>query len=205
MKLPVRTRSTRASMVLCMAFCTLTLLACDAPWLSEDSSLVLRRFGTGMVDATDLPFGWGDRRMTVAEVPGAIGRNVTYYAEGPGRSYVNVGQQMRIYPDENTAQIAYEEIVAQAFPAKSADRWLTPTELEFTGRADQLKIACLPGSINGMPFQGCNVVARYKDMVMDLTANVFEDRWLTMEQFRRLVERVDAKMYQASQLRPVGP
>ncbi len=205
MKLPVRTRSARVSMVLCMAFCTLILLACDAPWLSEDSNLVLRKFGAGMVDGTDLPFGWGDRRMTVAEVPGAIGRNLTYYAEGPGRSYVNVGQQMRIYPDENAAQMAYENIVAQAFPAKSADRWLTPAELEFTGRADQMKIACLSGSINGMPFEGCSVVARYGEMVMDLTANVFENRWLTMEQFRRLVERVDAKMYRASQLSSDAP
>lgn len=39
MKLPVRTRFTLVPMVLCMAFCTLTLLACDAPWLSEDLSL----------------------------------------------------------------------------------------------------------------------------------------------------------------------
>lgn len=198
MKLPDCNRSTWALMVLCMAFCTLTFLACNAPWLSDDSNLVLRKFGTGMVDGTDLPFGWGDQRITVTEVPGAIGRNAAYYAEGVGRSYVNVSQQMRIYPDENAAQLAYEEIVAQAFPAKSADRWLTPAELQFTGRADQMKIACLSGLINEMPFEACSVVARYGEMVMHLMGNVFENRWLTMEQFRRLVERVDVKMYQAS-------
>lgn len=176
--------------------------SCQAPDSSKD---MMRRFATGMVDATDLPFGWGDRRSTAAEVPGAIGRNITYYAEGPGRSYVNVGQQMMIYPDESAARLAYETIVAESFPAEYADRWLTPPELEFQGRSDQMKIACLSGAINGIPFEGCSVVARYKDMVMDLTANVFENRWLTMEQFRRLVERVDAKMYRASQLSPDGP
>jgi len=177
-------------------------VSCQAP---DGSEYAMRRFAAGMVDATDLPFGWGDRRSTAAEVPGAIGRNITYYAEGPGRSYVNVGQQMMIYPDEDAARSAYEEIAAQSFPAEYSDRWLTPAELEFEGRSDQMKIACLSGSINGMPFSGCSVVARYKDMVMDLTANVFENRWLTMEQFRRLVERVDAKMYRASQLSPDGP
>ncbi len=35
---------------------------------------------------------------------------------------------------------------------------------------------------------------------MSLSGIVFEARWLTMEQFRRLVERVDAKIYRASQL-----
>ena len=177
-------------------------VSCQGP---DGSEYAMRRFATGMVDATDLPFGWGDRRSTAAEVPGAIGRNITYYAEGPGRSYVNVGQQMMIYPNEDAARSAYEEIVAQSFPAEYSDRWLTPAEVEFEGRSDQMKIACLSGSINGMPFSGCSLVARYKDMVMDLTANVFENRWLTMEQFRRLVERVDAKMYRASQLSPDGP
>lgn len=177
-------------------------LSCQAP---DGSEYAMRRFATGMVDATDLPFGWGDRRSTAAAVQGGIGRNITYYAEGPSRSYVNVGQQMMVYPNEDAARSAFEKIVAQSFPAEYSDRWITPAELEFEGRSDQMKIACLSGSINGMPFSGCSVVARYKDMVMDLTANVFENRWLTMEQFRRMVERVDAKMYRASQLSPDGP
>lgn len=177
-------------------------LSCQAP---DGSEYAMRRFATGMVDATDLPFGWGDRRSTAAEIPGAIGRNITYYAEGPSRSYVNVGQQMRIYPNEEAARSAYEETVARAFPAEYSDSWLTPPELEFEGRSDQMKIACLSGSINGMPFEGCRAIARYHDMVSYLSGNVFENRWLTMEQFRRLVERVDAKMYRASQLSPNGP
>ena len=177
-------------------------VSCQAP---DGAEYAMRKFATGMVDATDLPFGWGDRRSTTAEVPGAIGRNITYYAEGPVRSYVNVGQKMMIYPDESAARLAYETIVAEAFPAKYTDLWLTPPELEYQGRSDQMKIACRSGLIDGIPFEGCSVVARYKDMVMDLTANVFENRWLTMEQFRRLLERVDSKMYQASQLQPVGP
>ncbi len=188
-----------------VAVCLFLIVGCTESYQSGESAFVLSRFAAGMVDATDLPFGWGDRRSTAAEVPGAIGRNITYYAEGPGRSYVNVGQQMMIYPDESAARLAYETIVAESFPAEYKDQWLTPPELEFQGRSDQMKIACLSGAINGIPFEGCSFVARYKDMVMDLTANVFENRWLTMEQFRRLVERVDAKMYRAGQLSPDAP
>ncbi len=39
-------------------------VSCQAP---DGSEYAMRRFATGMVDATDLPFGWGDRRSTAAE------------------------------------------------------------------------------------------------------------------------------------------
>lgn len=60
--------------------------------------------------------------------------------------------------------------------------------------ADKMVVACLPLSINDLPTKSCRVVAQYDDMVTILRGAVFEDRWLTMPQFRRLLERVDARM-----------
>ncbi len=181
--------------------CIWMLQGCVIRSTSSESELVLQRFATGTLDATDLPFGWGDVRSSPAEQPNAVGRNITYYGAGPGKPYVNVGQRMLIYPNELEGEKAYQSLVEQAFPIAYADRWQAPTALEFSERADQIRFACQSGLINGQPFEGCVVIARYGDMVMDLSGNVFEDRWLTMDQFRRVVERVDAKMYQASQMR----
>jgi len=43
----------------------------------------------------------------------------------------------------------------------------------------------------------CVIVARYDDMVTILYGKVFKDRWMTMAQFRRLLERVDKHMNDA--------
>ncbi|MBK9094675.1 MAG: hypothetical protein IPM84_18280 [Anaerolineae bacterium] len=38
------------------------------------------------------------------------------------------------------------------------------------------------------------MTARYGNLLTTLDGQVFKDRWLTMAQFRHLLERVDAKM-----------
>ncbi|MFZ2618471.1 MAG: hypothetical protein WA077_21005, partial [Anaerolineae bacterium] len=53
---------------------------------------------------------------------------------------------------------------------------------------------CNPGVLNDIPVRTCRVTARYGDLVTTIRAQIFEDRWLTMAQFRHLLERVDAKM-----------
>ncbi len=181
------------------------LWACAACSTPRESEFVLRRLATGMVDATDLPLGWGDRRSTVPEVSNATARSITYYAIGPGTPYVNVGQRILIYPSEDASKAAFQDTVAQTIPAAYEDEWVTPPELTFAANADEIRVACLSGFVNGIPHRTCSMIARYGDMLTHLHGNVFEDRWLTMEQFRRLVQQVDAKMYRASQLSPDKP
>ncbi|MGB3060842.1 MAG: hypothetical protein WBD79_16675 [Anaerolineae bacterium] len=48
--------------------------------------------------------------------------------------------------------------------------------------------------INDIPNQSCSFIASYGQLITVIHAQVFEDRWLTMAQFRHLLERVDAKM-----------
>ena len=185
--------------------CTWMLQGCVMHSTTSESEFLLRRFATGTLDATDLPFGWGDVRSSAAEQPHAVGRTITYYGAGTDKPYVNVGQRILIYPNELESETAYQSLVEQAFPIAYVDKWQTPSVLEFSAHADQLRVACQSGLIDGRPFEGCVVIARYGDMVMDLSGNVFEDRWLTMDQFRRVLERVDAKMYRASQMQPTEP
>ncbi len=51
---------------------------------------------------------------------------------------------------------------------------------------------------NGVPMQSCSAVARYDQIVMTVYGNVFQDRWLTMSQFQRLLERLEQRAREAS-------
>jgi hypothetical protein len=148
-----------------------------------------------MMDATDLPFGWGHRWSDSIKTPDGFGQRVTYYGANPrSQPYVNVSQYLVYYRTVEHSRAAYQAAVAEAIPAAYADKWIRPPELDFTARADEMTIACLPGRMEGIYLRSCSFIARYADVVMTVYANVFEDRWLTMAQFRRLVERVDARV-----------
>jgi hypothetical protein len=155
----------------------------------------IRRHGWDALNATDLPFGWGHRWSNTITEPDGYGLHVVYYGANPrSQSYVNVNQRLVYYRTVESSQAAYQAAVAQAIPAVAAHKWVRPPELDFPARADEMTIACLPGRINGIYHRACRVMARYDDVVMTLYANVFEDRWLTMAQFKRLLERVDARV-----------
>ncbi len=151
-----------------------------------------------MMDATDLPFGWGHRASYAVDEFGGVGRVIMYSGANPrSKPFVSVSQYIIIYPDEQRSSSAYDTAVAEAIPAAYADKWVRPPELDFQGHADEVVIACLPGRVGGFYLRSCTVVARYGDMMMRLDGNVFEDRWMTMTQFRHLVERVDKHMNDA--------
>ncbi len=155
----------------------------------------IRRHGWDALNATDLPFGWGHPWDNTITEPDGYGLQVVYYGANPrSQSYVNVNQRLVYYRTAESSQAAYQAAVAEAIPASAAHKWVRPPELDFTAHADEVTIACLPGRMEGIYLRSCSFIARYDDVVMTVYANVFEDRWLTMAQFKRLLERVDARV-----------
>jgi len=153
----------------------------------------------GLIDGTDLPFGWGYRSGKPLEVPGGYGQDVGFHGANPDQyPFVLVTQTLEIYPDESASRTAYQAWIDKAIPPAYADVWVQPPELEgFRGSADEIHIACMAVHINGISTRTCQVIARYGELVTTLFANVFENRWLTMGQFRKLVERLDQRMQAA--------
>jgi hypothetical protein len=178
---------------LTFVLCTVALTAC---WPSDPlAQAAIRRHGVDMMDATDLPFGWGHRWSDSIKTPDGFGQRVTYYGANPrSQPYVNVSQYLVYYRTVAHSQAAYRVAVTEAIPAAYADKWVRPPELDFQGRADEMTIACLPGRMEGIYLRSCSFIARYDDVVMTVYADVFEDRWLTMAQFKRLLKRVDARV-----------
>jgi len=176
------------------------LAACDAParlpgdYYTPESDT--NRIERGMMDAADLPFGWSRRDLGVPDdAKGGIARYRDY--QGPPRStmlFVRAGQTIFLYPNEADSQRAYAKIIAEEIPIAYVDQWSRPSELDFSARADAITIGCISGVINDMPNQLCSFIARYGQLVTVIHAQIFDDRWLTMAQFRHLLERVDAKM-----------
>jgi len=180
--------------------CMIALVSCtpNAPITGTlTPQTPINRLEQGMMDATDLPFGWGIRSTGAPR--DLNGATFAWYRDyqGPPRNampFVRAGQIIYLYSSEIESRGAYQELVNTNFPPVAVNLWPHPKELAVTLRAEENTIGCMSGSVNDIPHQACRVIARYGALVMKLDGQVFEDRWLTMEQFRHLLERVDAKM-----------
>ncbi len=195
------TRRCNHSPVVCflIIFCLMALLLLSSCIRDEMPPAVRQRVRLGLIDGADLPFGWGYRSGGPLDVPGGYGQGVGFHGADPVKyPFVLVTQTLEIYPDESASRAAFQARVDEAIPPGYADVWVQPPELDFRGNADEIKIACMSVHINGIPTRSCRVTARYGELVTTLWGNVFEDRWMTMAQFRYLVERLDKHMNDTS-------
>ena len=156
----------------------------------------INRIERGMLDATDLPFGW---RLESTGVPqdltgGIIARYRDYRGSMGTPIFVRAGQSVALYASEADGDAIYQATVKEMIPVEYEDQWPRPPELDFTTQADAITVGCSAGVFNEIPARTCRVAARYGNLVMTIRSQIFEDRWLTMAQFRHLLERVDAKM-----------
>lgn len=161
-----------------------------------DADELRRQIDQWLINATDLPLNYAQARFTDIEDPVGVGRAVTYHGANPvTQSWVNVSQFIVVFPDAESSIAGYERYLAKAIPPAYADSWPMPPELEdLEARADQLAGGCYSVQIDDLPMRGCRIVGRYGTVVTELYANVFEDRWLTMAELRRLLERADARL-----------
>ena len=112
--------------------------------------------------------------------------------------WVNVVQQVYLYPDNSSASPAYQARVAKKFPAMGQkDGWQLAPHLEFSNHAEQMTIGCLPVSINGVPVDFCRAVAQYQNMIIILYGNLTPDRWLTNEGFQNVLKAMDRRADEA--------
>jgi hypothetical protein len=153
------------------------------------------RFQASFIQAQDLPLGWhrSKRGIQFENVPGAEARFLVFYGTWDSdKSWVNVGQDLILYPDQQAATNAYDKRITEYTEA-----WIIPSELEIVSRADRMHVTCLPGYINGMHYQVCEAIGLYGDMLSILGGNVFDNRWLTMEDFQAVLEAMDRRIVAA--------
>ncbi len=147
----------------------------------------------------NLPPGWYREQGSIETetVPGGEGRFLWFYnTSARGQSWVNIGEVVRVYPDEPAAEEGWLEQRDKYFPP-GAEGWEERPELSFAYRADEVRVACLEAYVNGYHHYACRAVARYGRVVIVVLGNVFDDRWLTMNEFREVLEAADRRAAEA--------
>jgi hypothetical protein len=163
----------------------------------------LERLFPLFIDVSDLPPRWWHGGAEIEPVEGAVSR--TYFFHGsndPDKLYVNVSQQLAMYPDAASAAAAYPGWVSKEFPAID---WQPPPQVAFQSKADQFDLKCIAVNIDGHPAHSCTALARYGDVISNIYANVFEDKWLTFADFERLLKRADKRLYEGAMLKSPTP
>ena len=158
----------RRPLILCMliSLCLMASLLLGGCFHDEMPPAIRQQVRLGLIDGTDLPFGWGYRSGKPLEVPGGYGQDVGFHGADPAKyPFVLVTQTLEIYPDETASRTAYQAWVDRAIPSAYADVWVRPPSLDYRGNADEIKIACMSMHDNGIPTQACKVTARYGEFV----------------------------------------
>jgi hypothetical protein len=182
--------------------CVLMLAACSSASTpsSGENSASESTIGQVMLQVEDLPSGWrvgGEESEKAANVEKTY---VWFYGTSdPDQSWIGVSESMDAYSQPEQAIQAFKDLVIQSFPPKFIDSWKSFPTLGFAHHADEWKVACLPAVISGNNSLGCKAVARYGNAVVRIMSNVFDEQWMTMSDFRAVLEAADKRLMTYSQ------
>ena len=164
-------------------------------WDASPQQGPISPFESVRINLGDLPEGWRMGGGEPEDVPGAEAYIYWYFGTSdPHETWINVSQKMIQYEDADAAAGAFRGWVDWSVPPSHRDKWIMPEELVIDCGADEMAVACLPRNINGLDHYACTVTALYGDMVVVLWGNVFDTQWLTMQDFRSLLEAMDERM-----------
>jgi RHS repeat-associated protein len=148
-----------------------------------------------IVQNDELPPGWQVDIWAWDELVGMPSRVFGYkYPAALGQPGLNLKERVVVYSTTLLAQQAYPRVLDTYFPPHAADEWKTMPELTIPHHAEEMKMACIDSNINGIAFKGCRSVARYQNVIVITSGNVFEDQWLTMDGYRQMLETVDRRV-----------
>ncbi len=158
-------------------------------------SPALNRIFASQITAQDLPSGFGRYGAQIKDIPEAEGRIFAFHSTDSAMTSI-VSEELYVYKTVDAASKSYGAWVDSEIPPYAADSWITPKELVFTGRADQMRVACLSGVVNFQSNHACGAIGRYGDTIVILRGIVI-DPWLTMTDFRKLLEAMDRRIVAA--------
>jgi hypothetical protein len=142
----------------------------------------------------ETPQGWqlgGKSDYKVLETPSQF---FWFKNVAASKSGAKLSEEFVVYSAVLLAQQAFPTVLDGSFPPAYADKWKTMPELAVQSHADEARSACLSATVNGNSIQQCVVIARYQNVVVITRGNIFVDQWLTMSDFRQMLEAVDRRV-----------
>ncbi len=138
------------------------------------------------------PSGWRFAGQTSYDEVGMPSHYYWFKNPPAERAGATLSEEFIVYSTTVLAEQAYPRILNEFFPPAHADAWKVVPELAIQHHADEMKIACLPGAqFNGSPNMGCDAIARYQNVIVHTIGNVLPNQWLTLSDFRQMLEAVD--------------
>jgi hypothetical protein len=145
---------------------------------------------------TDLPAPWfdghGSPQITIVD-----GKEELFYFfhhnRVPDLLHVMIGENLTLYANEEEAHEGYVLKLGEGSPSLATDWQENPPALQFVHHADELESRCIEGSVDGHHHYACRMLCRYGRLVIGVLGNVYEDQWLTMEEFRQVLIAADER------------
>jgi hypothetical protein len=148
-----------------------------------------------IVKSDELPSGWRLGRFAWDDVLGTPSRSYSFKHLPAAPIGTALSEEFVVYSTTVMAEQAYPQVTAKFFPSAYGFSWKTMPDLAFQDHADELKTACLPGEqFNGSPNMACSSIARYQNVIVQVNGFVHPDQWLTLSDFRQMLEAVDQRV-----------
>lgn len=156
------------------------------------------------IQSSDLPAGWYYDKTTGGvgrwgnEGTGTVSRFVQFRGTRDRNLLeVHVIHEVNLFPDADKAATSFARILKKETPTED---WVWPEQVAFDSKADQFSLVCL--DLQSILTDGnghrethwCTAVGRYGTVVSIIEANIFEDQWLTFNDFERLLTMADARL-----------
>lgn len=150
-----------------------------------------------LIDVEDMPDSWrvADTDIEQHDVPDGIGKGISF-EHFRNRPWINIRGDVYVYRDDNAAKQGYRT-QRERFSRFELQGWEILPQLEFAYHADEIQLSCTEGYIDQEHHFVCETVGRYGRVVIRVGGNIFDDRWLTAEQFRQVLVTADQKAEQS--------
>lgn len=170
-----------------------TLMMRPTPLPTSDETLI----ETVMIDINDLPASWSPENVEGGQLVASngIGRDV-WFRKFYNQPWINIGEKVYVYQTQIAAKQGYEAQLNE-YARFELQGWEVMPELTFSHHADEMHLSCSEGYIDRQHHYLCSVVGRYGRVVIDVGGNVYDERWLTVEQFRGVLIKADQKANQS--------
>lgn len=178
--------------LLCVLLWNLVFEEPAAPLTSEEAILEVI-----LLDTSDLPDRWSPEDIDVehVRVHDGIGK-IVWFRQFFDRPWINIREEVYVYKDEEAARRGYENQLCE-YARFELQGWddVPPFSPSFLLHADIIHPSCAELYLNGQHVFACDVVGRYGRVVTVVGGNIFDKRWLTVDQFRQVLITVDQKAH----------
>ena len=143
----------------------------------------------------DMPGDWHIGGRTIDQEFGTDSYYYWYFnPELPRESRAGPSETFAVYPTIKLASDHYADWRDSRIPPDRISHWKEVPALEFPHHASEVKIACLPSSVNGQSFLHCVTIAQYQNTIVVIEGNVYEGKWFTIDDYRAVLQAADRRI-----------